>query len=248
MLVESLPTFIENLPIPEPAAKEAATASPVDITNLPDGVICGSTMIGFDAGLSSDLRTSVALCLTAAQKVAKADSVVASPDLWVDRHDMVLRGLNWISTTGGELRTERNLTNVSVHKAIIPFLTAAFGPASTAASLIVTAIEQLRKMDEEKPWITLFESESRRFDVSEFRFATAGAENGTVVLRFAAARFVARQERMQILFFKKNDIEIDFKLASRTMTANPELLKSMNAALQEKLQNQTDDFIAGLDF
>jgi len=247
-LLEKLTTFIERLPIPAPikVTEDIATAPTVDVDNLPGGIVSGSTMIGFEPDLSSELRASVALSLTAAQKVAEADSVVSSPDLWVERHHMVLKGMNWVSTSGGDLYTERSMSNIAMHKAIIPFLMAAFGPAATAASLIVTAIEQLEKMEVDKPWITLFERESRRFDISEFRFATASLENRNVVLRFAAARFIARQERFQILFFKKNDIDVNFKLANRTMTANPELLESMNSPLKAKLKGKTDNFIASL--
>ncbi|MBY6068815.1 hypothetical protein KUW17_18880 [Leisingera aquaemixtae] len=253
MLLEELSTFIDELPIP-PSIKTtealgaAETTPSIDTNNLPQGIVSGSTMIGFEPNLSEELRSSVALCLTAAQKVANTDSVASSPDLWVQRHQMVLEGLNWVTTAGGDVYTERSVSNIAVHKAIIPFLTAAFGPSAKAASLIITAIEQLQKIEEDKPWITLFERESRRFDISEFRFATAGMESGNVVLRFAAARFLAKQERLQILFFKKNDIDVRFKLASRTMTANPDLLESMNVKLKSKLEGATDDFISSLDF
>lgn len=258
MLLQELPAFIENLPIRAPittiettesgATQPVVSVPEVDFDNLPDGIVSGSTMIGFDPDLTSELRASVALCLTAAQKVADADSVVSSPDLWVERHHMVLTGLNWISTAGQDIYTERNAINVSVHKAIIPYLTAAFGPAATATSLIVKALQQLQQMQQNQPWITLFEKESRRYDISEFRFATAGMESGNVVLRFAAARFLVRHERLQILFFKKNDVDVRFKLASRTLSANPELLDSMNADLKAKLQGETDNFIAAMDF
>ena len=250
MFLEELSTFIENLPIPISTEESAGTAvAPiVDINNLPDKIISGSTMIGFEPDLAQEFRSSVALSLTAAQKVASADSVVSSPDLWIKRHQMVLEGLNWVTTAGGEVYTERSVSNIAVHKAIIPFLTAAFGPAAAASSLIVTALEQLQKMEEEKPWITLFEQESRRFDISEFRFATAGMESGNVVLRYAAARFLAKQERLQILFFKKNDVDVHFKLANRTMTANPDLLEAMNSALKAKLASETDNFITSLEF
>jgi len=250
MHVESLPAFIESLPIPpgRTTLETTETAPTVDIDNLPDGIVSGSTMIGFEPDLSSELRKSVSLCLTAAQKVAEADPVSVSPDLWVDRHDMVLRGLNWVSTGGGTVYTDRAVSNIAVHKAIIPFLTAAFGPAAAASSLIVKALKQMQQMNADAPWITIFERESRRYDVSEFRFATASTADDTVVLRVAAARFIARQERVQVLFFKKNDVDVQFRLASRILTANPDLLESMNASLDQKLQGHTDNFIDSLNF
>lgn len=250
MRIENMSAFIEALPITDPHESVLLTeaAPSVDINNLPEGIVSGSTMIGFEPDLSTELRKSVALCLTAAQKVAKADSVAASPDLWVERHDMVLRGLNWVSTGGGTVFTERDVSNMAVHKAIIPFLTAAFGTAATATSLIITAIEQMQQMNANAPWITLFERESRRFDVSEYRFATVGLSNGIVVLRLAAARFIAQQERVQVLFFKRNDLQVSFNLASRVLTANTDLLEEMNESLARKLLGHTNDFVEELDF
>lgn len=250
MRVDQLTSFIEALPIPRrsEAPETTETAPTVDIDNLPDGIVSGSTMIGFEPDLSSELRKSISLCLTTAQKVAAADPVAVSPGLWVDRHDMALRRLNWVSTGGGTIFTERAVSNIAVHKAIIPFLTAAFGPAASASSLIVTAIKQMQQMNAKAPWITVYERESRRFDISEYRFATVASANDTVVLRIAAARFIAQQERIQVLFFKKNDVDVQFRLASRILTADPDLLEDMNPSLDQKLKGHTEGFIDGLKF
>ncbi len=114
----------------------------------------------------------VTLSLLAAQRVAAHDSVLQNPDQWLDRHKTVLQNLLWAVESDEEVTSKFSDTNVAVHQAIIPFLVAAFGPAAAATSLIITALKQLQTMEKDQPWITLFDRESRRFEVSEYLFTT----------------------------------------------------------------------------
>lgn len=43
---------------------------------------------------------------------------------------------------------------------------AAFGGAIWAGALILTALNHMRNIDEDAPWITLFDRRSRRFEVT----------------------------------------------------------------------------------
>lgn len=248
MLTDMTRHFIERMPLPQISLETALEPETpgIDIDDLPDGIVNGSSMLAFDPSIGPELRSSVALSLLAAQKVASADSVAITPDLWVQRHDMVLRGLNWFSVAGGDVVSNTKTTGASVHEAILPFLAAAFGPAAAAGAMIITALEQMSKMDEGTPWIRLFNRESRRFDVSEYRFATVEDVGNAVVLRLAAARFLAVKETIQVLFFKFRDVDVDFTVANSTLSANANLLEAMNGDLKAKLQAHTRGFIDAL--
>lgn len=250
MRVNDIFSFIEALPVPRTPfmTGEERAVSGADIDALPDDIVNGSTLLAFEADVSKDLRTSVALCLLAAQKIADTDSVVNSSSIWVQRHEMVLCGLNWFSSSGGTVFSEKLDTNVSVHDAIVPFLVAALGPAAGAASLIISAVNQLDKMDDSTPWITLFDRQSRRFDVLEYRFATANHARGTVVLRIGATRFIASRERIQIVFFKFNDVNVNLCVAIQILTANTNILKTMNCLLKEKIKDHITEFIQAPPF
>lgn len=251
--------FIESLPLTEEVAKfrppyERTTTSEgtegqlPDIDNLPDGVVAASTIVAFSPTLSPTLRSSVVLSLIAAEKVADSDSLVVTPDLWVQRYNMVFKGLNWISLQRGDLKQIQVSTNVAVHNAIVPFLTLALGPGAAATSLILSAVNQMKTMDEATPWITLFDRESRKFDVSEYRFATVDDQGGTVLLRMAAARFIAMQDRVQVLFFKFNDTNISLSVSSATLAASADLLQEINGDLKNKLAGRTAAFLSDLNY
>ena len=224
----------------------AAAESTVDITKLPEGIVTGSNLLQFANSPSAELRSSVALSLLAAQRVATNDKKVESPDEWVTRHNDVLTNLNWTVAGGGTVKRTFESTNVAVHEAILPFLEAALGGAG-AASLILTAVKQLKEIDANKPWITLFDRESQRFNVTEYQFSVVETVGLDTIMKIASARFDATYGSTQVLFFKLTQLDAEFESASSSLRANSSLLSAMNGDLELKLAAHAKTFIRDLD-
>src|SRR6266853_2024884 len=110
MLNEQMRSYIANLPIDTFRAaaqpEEDGVVNAVDINNLPNGIVTGSNLIQFSKEASPAVKSSVALSLLAAQRVATNDHVVASPQQWIERHNTVLRNLNWQIESGGVVDSE----------------------------------------------------------------------------------------------------------------------------------------------
>jgi hypothetical protein len=249
MQTEALRTYIANLPVGAPLpsmAEDAAAVNTIDINNLPDGIVTGSNLIQFPPDASPELKSAVALSLLAAQRVATNDPVVLSPGQWLERHNTVLQNLNWRSEGGGETKSSFDSINVAVHQAIIPFLVAAFGGAVAAGALILTALKQLQEMDKDSSWITLFDRQSRRFDVTEYQFSVVEVVGDTVHLKVAAARLNASFGKTQVLFFKLKSQKAEFEQANQSYSAEAALLTEMNADLKVKLMTLTKSFIRSL--
>jgi len=223
-----------------------AAVDTVDIKKLPDGIVTGSNILQFANAPSVELRTSVALSLLAAQRVATNDKKVESPDEWIARHNDVLSNLNWMIAGGGHVKSTFNSVNVAVHEAILPFLETALGGAG-AASLILTAVKQLQAMDKDKPWFTLFDQESRRFKVTEYQFSVVENVGLDTVMRMASARFDATYGSTQVLFFKLTKENAEFESASSKLQANSSLLAAMNGDLELKLAAHAKSFIRDLN-
>lgn len=244
-------SYISNLPIGTFRAvlqpEEEAGVPPVDINNLPDGIVTGSNLIHFSKDASPDIKSSVALSLLAAQKVASNDPVVLTPKQWLDRHNTVLTNLNWQVKSQGELEQEFTNVNVAVHEAVIPFLTAAFGGVA-AGVLITTALKQLKEMDNKSPWITLFDRESSRFNVTEYQFSGVQVEKDQVTLKLASARFAASFGKTQVLFVKVTKQRAQFVGARGELSANTDLLIGMNGDLKTKLARFATAYIQKLPF
>jgi hypothetical protein len=227
-------------------AEDTSAVNAIDIDNLPTGIVTGSNLIQFPADASPELKSSVALSLLAAQRVATNDPVVLSPAQWLDRHNTVLQNLNWRNEGGGVAKSQFDSIDVAVHQAIIPFLTAAFGGALGAGALILTALKQLQEMEKDSPWITLFDRQSRRFDVTEYQFSVVQVIGDTVHLKLAAARLNASFGKTQVLFFKLKTQNAEFEQANQSFSSESTLLTEMNADLKVKLMALTKAFIRSL--
>jgi hypothetical protein len=245
----ALRSYIANLPVgaPHPSmAEDTSAVNTIDIDHLPNGIVTGSNLIQFPADASPELKSSVALSLLAAQRVATNDPVILSPTQWLDRHNTVLQNLNWRNEGGGVAKSHFDRIDVAVHQAIIPFLTAAFGGAVGAGVLILTALRQLQDMDKDSPWITLFDRQSRRFDVTEYQFSVVQVIDDTVHLKVAAARLNASFGKTQVLFFKLKTQHAEFEQGNQSFSSEATLLTEMNADLKVKLMALTKSFIRSL--
>lgn len=236
--------YAARLPIPMPrhgaAAGDAGKAVP-PFENLPKGLVVGTNLIGFEDSVTPPVREGVSLSLLAAQKVAEADDVVNSPDLWVERHDMVLKGLNWTRSQAGTIVSDFAARNVSVHEAVIPILSSAFGGLAVGG-LMIKALEQMATMNDE-PWITLFERESRRLDVTEYRFGVVQQVASAINLRIASARLVATEKRIQILFFKSRSNDVQLRMAQADFSVHEHMLNQIVAGLKPRLEQSAANFI-----
>lgn len=243
--IASLPVGDDTVETLQMAATRGGALASVDIDDLPTGIVTGSQMIAFPEEASAALKSGVALSLLAAQRVATNDPAVQTPDQWVKRYNAVLGNLNWIVEGSGSVQSSFESSDINVHKAILPFLTAALGGGATGG-LILKAIEELAAIDKSAPWFTLFESESRRFDVSEYHFVAVDTEEDRTVLRIAAARFGASYGRVQVLFFRIIDHSAQFDAANSILRADTGSLEAISDALKAKLEGQATRFIASL--
>jgi hypothetical protein len=246
---EALRSYIANLPVgtlQRSMGEDASGVNTIDIDNLPNGIVTGANLIQFPADASPELKSSVALSLLAAQRVATNDPVVLSPAQWLERHNTVLQNLNWRNEGGGAAKSTFDSINVAVHQAIIPFLLAAFGGAVAAGAIILTALKQLQEMDKDTPWITLFDRQSRRFEVTEYQFSVVQVVGDTVHLKVAAARLDASFGKTQVLFFKLKNQNAEFEQANQSFSAEAALLTEMNVDLKVKLMTLTKSFIRSL--
>lgn len=249
MLNQQLRSYIANLPIEAPhfgLAAELEPQQPADLNKLPDAVVTGSSLIQFPPEATPEVRSCVALSLLAAQKVATNDHVILTPEQWIERHKTVLMNLGWLSEGGSTVKYEFKDLDAAVHEAIIPFLAAAFAPVVAAGSLILTALKQLKEMDKNSSWITLFDRQSRRFDITEYQFSIVQVTGPQVHLKMASVRFGAAFGKTQVLFVKVSQSRASFETVSQSFSAQADLLAEMNSDLKVKLGGLTRSYIQSI--
>ncbi|MET0295148.1 MAG: hypothetical protein ABW042_09040, partial [Phenylobacterium sp.] len=247
--LESNPlSFVRTAELAEAAVAEAERdLQPLDLDQLPNGVVCGTTLIDFTNVASPNVRAGVALAMLFASRVAsKAMQTGDDEDDWLAAYTSNLGQLGFSLTQSSVVQSRFKKTGVAVHQAIIPFLTLAFGGAAVGP-VILEGLRRLQARDEGSPWIALFDRETRRFDIRELHFAAVSSDALQTSVRYAVARLNVKAEHTSVLFFKLSKDDAQFESVTRTMSADNSLLAVIEPDLRERLGVMSKAFIVAAD-
>lgn len=243
--------FVETAQIAEPARLDVSvgprvesnvTDPALDLDKLPQGVVSGNTLIDYSA-TSEAMRGGISLALAFANRTALAELGPGSDEddfFAAYKSNLVRVGFN--VSQGAFVKSTFKKKGLAVHKAIIPFLTAALGGVGVGPVLF-SLLQNLQSTDSDRPWITLFDRETRMFETREMHFAAAASDNVLTSVRHVAARLFFVDKKTNVLFFKISEMTAEFESATMTLSINNGLLSSIEPALRERLSASAMDFI-----
>jgi len=217
----------------------------VDLENPPDGVVAGANVIQLSEVENADVRSAITLSVAAAQLYADTSDDVSTPDVWAAKYIYALTRLGWTNMSYNYTEADFDKFDAEVHQQILPVLSAALGPAAVAtASVIIKALESLKEMDSDSPWIKLYGRESSKVSATEFQFSLAETVGGIANLKTVGLRLDAEKNIKQILFFKLKNEKAGLKTVNFSSAQSVDLLLSLNTLLRPKIENDRADFIA----
>lgn len=228
-------TVLENLP------------TSLNMDKLPDGVVSGSTLIDFSAAQNVTVRSSVSLAMLLASRVATTSMKKGDDeDDWLASYTEMLGRVGFRVSGSAVARSRFKKTGVAVHKALIPFLTIAFG-GGAVGPIILAGLKNLQEMSSDAPWISLFDRQTRRFNVSEMHFAAVSANQTDTTIRYVVARLDVATGSTTVLFFRIEKANAEFESTTTTMTADNSLLATIEPKLRAKLEHIISSTIAEAD-
>ncbi len=244
-------SFVETARIIEPARLKASfgarvegstTEPALDLDKMPQGVVTGNTLIDYSA-TTEVMRSGISLALAFANRSALAEmGPGADEDDFFAAYKSNLVRVGFIASQGAFVKSTFKKKGLAVHKAIIPFLTAALGGAGVGP-VLVALLQNLQVADSDRPWITLFDRETRMFETREMHFAAAASDNVLTSVRHVAARLFFVDKETNVLFFKVSDMAAEFESTTMTLSINNGLLASIEPVLRDRLAASAVDFI-----
>lgn len=238
--------FVESADLgqarPKVLTEATLGAPPLDLDKLPKGVVSGNTLIDYSAA-PENVRGGLSLAMTfAGQATTAAMRPGDDEDDWFAAYKSNLMRLGFTVSQSAFTTSRFKKKGVAVHKAIIPFLTIALGGAAVGP-VILALLENLKEMDRDKPWITLFDQQSRMFETRELHFGAVASDAVESRMRHVAARLSVMDSETNVLFFKITDTSAEFESATTTISMNNTLLAVLEQPLRERLQASAFDFI-----
>ncbi|TXH84360.1 hypothetical protein [Thauera aminoaromatica] len=217
-------------------------APPLDLNKLPQGIVSSNTLIDFSAA-PEGVRGGLSLAMTFASQVTTAAMRPGDDeDDWFAAYKSNLMQLGFTVSQSAFTTSRFKKRDIAVHKAIIPFLTIALGGVAVGP-VILALLDNLKEIDKDEPWITLFDQESRKFKARELHFGAVASNTVESRMRHVAARLSVVDEKTNILFFKITNTSAEFESATTTISMNNNLLAVLEQPLLERLQSSALTFI-----
>ena len=231
-------SYIESLDLPMAPTRGAADEEPPPaFKSVAQAVTVASQMAEFSNTVPQSIRPAISNSLLLGQLAAdKATAGNPDPIAWFDAFNGVMKKIGWQSTLSELNEQTISDKNAALHKAIIPVVTAIFGPAAAASSIILAVLKGLESMDQDAPWITIFQQKSNKVSAANFglSYVDAGTDGGAT-LKTAYFSLQGTQVLTQVLFFKLASSDAKMKSGQCEMSMGSQTIATSGDALQQKV-------------
>ena len=174
--------YIQALELPQAPLRRGGPDDqepPPAFDSVAQAIAVGSQMTEFSSNVPQAARPAISNGLLLGQLAAdKATAGGGDPIAWFNAFNSVMMRIGWQSTLSELNQQTISDRNAAMHKAIIPIVTAIFGPQAAAGSIILSILNGIRSMDRDAPWITLFQRRSNKVSASNFGLSYVDAGEG----------------------------------------------------------------------
>ena len=212
-------------------------------------LVIGSDVVSFTTGVESSFRQAIADSSLFAQLVAiRKVGADADPIAFFDAYFETLLGLGWIVQQRDTAEFNYDGTGFDVHEAVIGVISAFLAPIAGAAAAVLTVLEGLRKMEPDKPFIKLFDKQSRHAKIGRFQFTYVrpDPEHG-LIAEIMAFALNADNVVTQVLFFRLRKGSTMLRRSLGTLSIDTEALDGLRPNLAAKVKAFRQSFIAEAD-
>ncbi|QGF23476.1 hypothetical protein [Raineyella fluvialis] len=251
MNTEDVTSYIEQVELASP--EESMLLAGEDLPQFedwtPQGAVVDSNLVTYPEGTRLSVKNAVGAWLLFAQRAASAKVPDKEDTIgWASAyHDTLLR-TGWVQRGQTDAWTEENLTGSKVHEQILAVVTVVLGAAPAALAIVTAALKSLQAMDQESPWITLFDRRGKDATAVGFQVANCEAsDDGGAALHAVDFRLRAKQTLTQVLFFKLTRNEASLFRRGVVLELTPDVLKDIGPAIQKRVRADMLDSIAAID-
>jgi hypothetical protein len=199
---------IEHIKLPPPRRRLARPGAPAPVEfhgAEAQVLVAGSGLVAAADEVPARTREDLVNCTLFAQLAATAAvPESAGIERWYGAYFRTLTAVGWSQSETQQEEYDVSGKNAEAHQAILAVLATLLGPEGAAAVAVVkAAVEALAALAENRPWLTLFERESRTGKSARFQVATAQvAPHGLLQAALVGFTLHARSALTQVLFFK----------------------------------------------
>lgn len=244
--------FIEGVRLPavphRPATRSGVTDTPpVELkATEAQSLVVGSGLIVAAENVPRETREDLVNCTLFAQLAASG----AVPDPkqipeWYDAYFKTLTAVGWAQSDTQFEDYDFKSKTAEAHKAIIKVMTVLLGPQAAALAVVQTVMEALQSMNENSPWITLFDRQSKSGKSARFQVATCQLDSGGLLqVALVGFELVVKASLTQVLFVKYASNSTRLRYAAGKATIYEAALKDQRDAIAGRLAAYRSAYVA----
>ena len=202
-------------------------------TTEAQSLVVGSGLIAAAQNVPQQTREDLVNCTLFAQLAASA--AVTDPQRiaeWYAAYFKTLTAIGWAQSDTQFEEYDFKSKTAEAHKAIIKVLSVLLGPAAAALTVVQTVLEALQSMNENSPWITLFDRQSKTGKSARFQVATAQIDPGGLLqVALVGFELVVKASLTQVLFVKYASNSTRLRYAAGKATIYEAALRDQREAL-----------------
>jgi len=213
-------------------------------------LVVGSGLISATENVPVQTREDLINCTLFAQ-LAASGAVPSQEKVseWYSAYFRVLKVLGWAQSDIQFQDYKFSGMNAETHKAIMQVLAFMLGPQAAALVVVQTALNALESMNENSPWITLFDQHSRSEKFARFQVATAQIDsNGLLQIALVGFQLKAKSTLTRGLFFKFSTSSMAIKYAAGKATIYEAVLAKQRADIAQRIDAYRRGFIGQVTF
>jgi hypothetical protein len=245
--------FILGVKLPAaPAGTRSRSAAvsdtpPLDLKSTEaQSLVVGSGLIAAAQNVPQQTREDLVNCTLFAQLAASG--AVTDPQRiaeWYAAYFKTLTAIGWAQSDTQFEEYDFKSKTAEAHKAIIKVLTVLLGPQAAALVVVQTVLEALQSMNEDSPWITLFDRQSKTGKSARFQVATAQIDPGGLLqIALVGFELVVKASLTQVLFVKYASNSTHLKYAAGKATIYEAALRDQREALAARLAAYRSAYVA----
>lgn len=247
-MTDSTVDYVMSLEMPD-AGPSLEGSGGFEFSDKEQAVAVGAQITEFTDAVSPEARSAISDSILLAQLAAnKAAGDAQNVFRWYDKYVEVLQKIGWQIRDVDFQTQEIADKNLSMHKTIIPVLTAILAPQAAAASIVLQVLNGLEQMDDSTPWITLFDKASQHAHGAKFQVGYVDADSqGHPEINLLSLGIRANRTITQVLFFKFSTQDAELRKASGKMAIDMTRLNSAKEAIADRVNPFINEFIENLE-
>lgn len=242
-------SFIEQAQLADTPGISGLDAATVQVPELADsveqGAVVDSNIVTYPEGTPLAVKAAVGNWVLFAQRVASDQVEGTKTEEWCNAYLDVLTNTGWAMREQASAWTQENAYGSKVHEEILKVVSLVLGPVPMALAIVTGALASLNAMDDDSPWIRLFDRRGKSADAVGFSIANceAGSQGGAA-LREIDFRIHAEQTMTQVLFFTFTSREARMYKRAMMLELSASSLEKFGPAIEARVSEIIGDAIA----